>query len=100
MKAEIETIEGHASFTNDAEPTVEVNGKKYTAPHILIATGGRPTLQSDDQIPGNQVALDCTSDGYYEIADWGWADGFHLVITGASLGITSDGFFDLEELPK
>ncbi|KAJ3587287.1 hypothetical protein NHX12_010885 [Muraenolepis orangiensis] len=69
-KAEIETIEGHASFTDDAEPTVEVNGKKYTAPHILIATGGRPTVPNDDQIPG------------------------------ASLGITSDGFFELEKLPK
>ncbi|CAL8307047.1 unnamed protein product [Arctogadus glacialis] len=69
-KAEIETIEGHASFTDDAEPTVEVNGKKYTASHILIATGGRPTELSDDQIPG------------------------------ASLGITSDGFFQLETLPR
>uniref|UniRef100_A0A8C5BLW8 glutathione-disulfide reductase n=1 Tax=Gadus morhua TaxID=8049 RepID=A0A8C5BLW8_GADMO len=69
-KAEIETIEGHASFTDDALPTVEVNGKKYTASHILIATGGRPTELSDDQIPG------------------------------ASLGITSDGFFQLETLPR
>ncbi|CAL8357649.1 unnamed protein product [Merluccius merluccius] len=69
-KAEIKTIEGHASFMDDAEPTIEVNGKKYMAPHILIATGGRPTVLSDDQIPG------------------------------ASLGITSDGFFELEKLPK
>ncbi|CAL8262615.1 unnamed protein product [Lota lota] len=69
-KAEIEMIEGHASFTDDAEPTVEVNGKRYTASHILIATGGRPTVLSDDQIPG------------------------------ASLGITSDGFFKLETLPR
>lgn len=56
-------IEGHASFTDDAEPTVEVNGKKYTAPHILIATGGRPTLQSDDQIPGNVDALEVVDQG-------------------------------------
>ncbi|KAH0628491.1 hypothetical protein JD844_009753 [Phrynosoma platyrhinos] len=56
-KAHVETIHGYASFTADQEPTVEVGGKKYTAPHILIATG-------------------------------------------ANLGITSDGFFELEELPK
>ena len=63
MKAEIETIEGHASFTDDAEPTVEVNGKKYTASHILIATGGRPTELSDDQIPGNEVAFEIVDRG-------------------------------------
>ncbi|XP_010900907.1 glutathione reductase, mitochondrial isoform X1 [Esox lucius] len=69
-KAKIETIQGHARFTNDPEPTVEVNGKKYTAPHILIATGGYPSLLSDNDVPG------------------------------ANHGITSDGFFELESLPK
>ncbi|XP_034037841.1 glutathione reductase, mitochondrial isoform X2 [Thalassophryne amazonica] len=69
-KAKIKTIHGYARFTNDPEPTVEVNGRKYTAPHILIATGGHPSVLSDDDVPG------------------------------ASLGITSDGFFELETLPK
>ncbi|KAJ8382539.1 hypothetical protein SKAU_G00033170 [Synaphobranchus kaupii] len=69
-KAKIETILGNAVFTDDPEPTVEVNGKKYTAPHILISTGGRPIVLSDKEVPG------------------------------ASLGITSDGFFELESLPK
>ncbi|XP_036406821.1 glutathione reductase, mitochondrial isoform X2 [Megalops cyprinoides] len=69
-KAKIKTIHGQAVFTEDPEPTVEVNGKKYTAPHILIATGGRPSVLSDKDVPG------------------------------ASLGITSDGFFELESLPK
>ncbi|XP_046879047.1 glutathione reductase, mitochondrial [Hypomesus transpacificus] len=69
-KAEIETIQGHARFTDDPEPTVEVNGKKYTAPHILIATGGCPSVLNDKEVPG------------------------------ASLGITSDGFFEIESLPK
>ncbi|KFZ53598.1 hypothetical protein N321_11389, partial [Antrostomus carolinensis] len=54
-------------FPADPQPTIEVEGKKYTAPHILIATGGRPAVPPDSEIPG------------------------------ASLGITSDGFFDLEE---
>ncbi|XP_023373564.1 glutathione reductase, mitochondrial [Otolemur garnettii] len=69
-KSNIEIIYGYASFTSDPQPTVEVNGKKYTAPHILIATGGVPAIPQDSQIPG------------------------------ASLGITSDGFFQLEELPS
>ncbi|XP_056424825.1 glutathione reductase, mitochondrial [Hyla sarda] len=69
-KAQIEIIRGHATFTSDPEPTLEVNGRKYTAPHILVATGGKPTIPSDTEVPG------------------------------ASLGITSDGFFELEELPR
>ncbi|KAF2983283.1 hypothetical protein EK904_013521 [Melospiza melodia maxima] len=69
-KAHIDIIRGYGKFTADPEPTIEVNGKKYTAPHILIATGGRPAVPSDSEIPG------------------------------ASLGMTSDGFFDLEELPR
>lgn len=51
-QAKVKTILGHAVFTDDPEPTVEVNGKKYTAPHILIATGGRPTVLSDKEVPG------------------------------------------------
>ncbi|KAK9963227.1 hypothetical protein ABG768_006429 [Culter alburnus] len=69
-KAKIESIHGYARFTDDPEPTVEVNGKKYTAAHILIATGGHPSTVSEDDVPG------------------------------ASLGITSDGFFELESCPK
>uniref|UniRef100_A0A8C6UKL4 glutathione-disulfide reductase n=1 Tax=Neogobius melanostomus TaxID=47308 RepID=A0A8C6UKL4_9GOBI len=70
VDSKIQTIQGDAKFTNNPEPTVEVNGKKYTAPHILIATGGRPSALSEEEVPG------------------------------ASLGITSDGFFELESLPK
>uniref|UniRef100_A0A8C2TDK0 glutathione-disulfide reductase n=1 Tax=Coturnix japonica TaxID=93934 RepID=A0A8C2TDK0_COTJA len=69
-KARIDIIRGYGKFTSDPEPTIEVNGKKYTAPHILVATGGRPAVPPDCEVPG------------------------------ASLGITSDGFFDLEELPR
>ncbi|KAF8520176.1 glutathione-disulfide reductase [Hysterangium stoloniferum] len=55
--------------------TVEVtrpDGSVYTldAENICIAVGGRPTIPSSDQIPG------------------------------AELGISSDGFFDLEDQPK
>lgn len=53
FQAKIQTIQGYARFTNDPEPTVEVNGRKYTAPHILIATGGQPSVLSDAEVPGN-----------------------------------------------
>jgi glutathione reductase (NADPH) len=48
------------------------DGSSYTvkAKKIIIAVGGRPTIPSDEQIPG------------------------------ASYGIDSDGFFDIEEQPK
>ncbi|KAI9569021.1 hypothetical protein HD554DRAFT_2204738 [Boletus coccyginus] len=73
---EKEKVEYHAGFARLTSPSsVEVtrpDGQKYTlhADHITVATGGRPTIPSDDAIPG------------------------------ASLGIDSDGFFDLEEQPK
>jgi glutathione reductase (NADPH) len=64
-KERVDYIYGHGNF--EGPHTVGVNGKTYTARHILIATGGRPRMP-----------------------DW----------PGAELGITSDGFFDLEDLPK
>ena len=59
LQAEIETIQGHARFTDDPEPTVEVNGKKYTAPHILIATGGCPSVLNDKEVPGKGQKQNC-----------------------------------------
>ncbi len=47
--------------------TVEVAGSRLTAAHVLIATGGRPTVPD---------------------------------LPGADLGITSDGFFELESQPS
>jgi glutathione reductase (NADPH) len=58
-------INGFARFVD--KNTVEVDGKHYRAKHILIATGGRPSIPA---------------------------------IPGAELGITSDGFFALNEQPK
>lgn len=64
-KAGIDLIHGQARFL-DAH-TLEVKGERYTADHIVIATGSRPLELKD--------------------------------IPGAELGITSDGFFELEEQP-
>jgi glutathione reductase (NADPH) len=47
--------------------TVEVDGTRYTADHIVISTGSRPLVP---RMPGNE------------------------------LGITSDGFFELEQQPR
>lgn len=47
--------------------TVEVDGTRYTADHIVIATGSRPLVPR---------------------------------MPGAELGITSDGFFELEQQPR
>ena len=61
----VERILGDASFLSSRK--VQVNGTEYTADHVLIATGGYPTIP------------DCP---------------------GASFGVTSDGFFDIDSLPE
>ena len=61
----VDEITGWAQFLDSH--SIEVNGDKISAEHILIATGGYP-VQPD--------------------------------LLGAELGITSDGFFDLEKQPK
>lgn len=72
-KEGVEWFDGHAKFTSPTSVEVtRADQSKVTlqADQITIATGGRPTIPSEDTIPG------------------------------ASLGIDSDGFFDLEEQPK
>lgn len=64
-KRNVELIKGKAQFID--KRIVEVNGSLYSGDHVLIATGGQPTVPN---------------------------------IPGAEFGITSDGFFELEEIPK
>ncbi len=61
----IDHINGWGKFI-DAH-TIEVDGEHYRAPHIVISTGGKPTIPA---------------------------------IPGADYGIDSDGFFELNSLPK
>ena len=61
----VERVYKYARFVDPH--TVEVAGERYTAPHILIATGGHALYPN---IPGSEY------------------------------GITSDGFFELDEVPK
>jgi len=58
----ITRIDGAAHFV--AADTVEVGGQRYSADHIVIATGGRPAVPP---VPG--AALGITSDGFFELTD-------------------------------
>jgi glutathione reductase (NADPH) len=53
-------VRGVARFLD--KNTVEVNGERLTARHIVIATGGRPLCRS---LPGRSSAF--TSDGFFEL---------------------------------
>ena len=64
-KKGIVTVRAAARLRGAGE-VVDANGEVYGAPHIVIATGGRPRLPA---------------------------------VPGAELGLTSDGFFELPELP-
>ncbi|QDF95804.1 glutathione-disulfide reductase [Azoarcus sp. DD4] len=64
-KAGVRLLRGHARFVDAG--TVEVDGHRHHARHIVIATGGKPQLPD---------------------------------LPGAELGISSDGFFALDHLPR
>ena len=55
-------LNGYGKFVNNN--TIEVNGEHYTADHILIATGGAPTIPD---IPGAEYGID--SNGFFELRE-------------------------------
>jgi glutathione reductase (NADPH) len=57
----VELLRGRARFV--AADAVEVGGRRHSAPHIVIATGGRPSLP---HLPGAELGI--TSDGFFELA--------------------------------
>jgi glutathione reductase (NADPH) len=59
-KRKVTLVRGRAQLA-DAH-TVEVGARRLTAPHILIATGGRPLVPD---LPG--AGLGITSDGFFEL---------------------------------
>jgi len=63
--SDVRMIAGHAEFSS--KNSVTVAGETYSADHIVVACGGRPSIPD---------------------------------IAGAAHGITSDGFFELESLPR
>lgn len=58
----VEVLKGEAHFVDDR--TVEVNGERYTAPHILIATGSKATQMS---IEGGEYAM--SSNDFFELTE-------------------------------
>ncbi|HOP15913.1 MAG TPA: glutathione-disulfide reductase [Gammaproteobacteria bacterium] len=60
--SDITRIDGSARFV-DAR-TVEVNGRRYSAEHIVIATGGHPIVP---RVPGAELGI--TSDGFFELTE-------------------------------
>ena len=64
-KSGVDVISGKARFSSPG--SIQVGGTEYHGKHILIATGGAPTVPR---------------------------------IPGAELGITSDGFFELDHQPQ
>ncbi|CAK4609883.1 hypothetical protein LEN26_018266 [Aphanomyces euteiches] len=59
-KDNIQLASGVASFVDD--DTIQVNGERFTAPHILIAVGGTPQMPA---IPGIEHAI--SSDGFFAL---------------------------------
>lgn len=76
-------IEGRGTVV-DAH-TVEVNGKRYTAERIMIATGARPALPA---IPGVDLAI--TSN---EALDLPTLPGSILIVGGGYIGLEFAGIF-------
>lgn len=55
-------LDGYGRFVNNN--TIEVNGEHYTADHIMVATGGAPTIPD---IPGAEYGID--SDGFFALRE-------------------------------
>ncbi|KFZ36284.1 glutathione reductase [Shewanella mangrovi] len=58
----VTVVNGYGRFVDNR--TIEVNGEQYTADHILIATGGAPTIPN---IPGAEYGID--SDGFFALTE-------------------------------
>lgn len=65
-KNNVDVITGFAKFveTHNGKTTIEVNGEKITADHVLIATGGTPVRPD---IAGAEYGID--SDGFFELTE-------------------------------
>lgn len=57
----VRVLRGPARFAGDAH-TIEVNGERHTARHVIVATGGRPYVPD---FPGRDLAL--VSDAMFDL---------------------------------
>lgn len=58
----VDVLTGLAAFSG--EKSIEVDGKTYTADHIVIAPGGEPIVP---ELPGAELGI--TSDGFFELTE-------------------------------
>lgn len=58
----VQHIEGYGRFLGPHE--IDVDGRRYRAKHIAIATGGRPIVPA---LPGAELGI--TSDGFFQITE-------------------------------
>ena len=58
----VTVIKGYGRFIDNK--TIDVNGKRYSADHITIATGGQPVIPN---IPGAEYGID--SDGFFALTE-------------------------------
>ncbi|STX50361.1 glutathione reductase [Legionella busanensis] len=72
-------LHGEGFFVD--KQTISVADKQYKAPHIIIATGGEPTIPND--LEGNEHLI--TSDGF-----------FHLTKKPKSVAIIGSGYIGVE----
>jgi glutathione reductase (NADPH) len=79
----VELLRGRARFL-DAH-TVSSAGRTLSAPHVIIATGGRPQLP---RIPGAELGI--TSDGFFELAA---LPPRVLVVGGGYIAVELSGIF-------
>ncbi len=61
QKNNVDVIKGHAKFID--KHTVTVNNQEFSAPHILIAVGGKPYIPN---IEGAELGID--SDGFFALS--------------------------------
>jgi len=61
-KRKVDWVAGEARMTGQHEVTV--GDQQYTAPHIIVATGGEPVVPD---LPGAELGI--TSDGFFQLKD-------------------------------
>lgn len=80
----VDLIRGFGRFV-DAH-TVEVDGARYSAAHIVIATGGRPSVPD---LPG--AGLGITSDGFFDLTE---CPSWVVVVGSGYIAVELAGMFN------
>lgn len=86
-RSDVALVRGFAKFAEGRPNTVTVNGEEHSAPHVLIATGGRPVIPA---LPGAE----------HGITRCATKVPFFCCPSQRPCVLLSDGFFQLERLPK